>query len=87
MEQTFVDLLTTKGVVGVLVGFILFLIMLLKIVFDLWQKAETAKTEMGKEVIGFVLKYEFKVDLDRKESAEINKQLNEIQRAINERNK
>jgi hypothetical protein len=87
MDATFIDLLTTKGVVGVLAGFILFLIMLLKIVFDMWKASEQAKTEISKDLIGIVFKYEFKVDLDRKDNADINNKLNEIQKAIHERNR
>lgn len=87
MDPTFVDLLTTKGVVGVMAAFIMFQIMLLKVVYDLWQKSETSKTEMSKDLIGIVWKYEFKMDTDRKENAEINYKLNEIQKTIHERNK
>jgi hypothetical protein len=87
MEQTFIDLVTTKGVVGVLIAVILGLIALLKIVFDMYKQSEEDKNEMAKDVIGLVFKYEHKLDLDRIYDAEIIKRLDEIQKAFYERNR
>jgi hypothetical protein len=87
MEQTFIDLVTTKGVVGVLIAVILGLIAFLKIVFDMYKQSEIDKNEMAKDVIGLVFKYEHKLDLDRIYDAEIIKRLDELQKTLYERNR
>jgi len=87
MEQTFIDLVTTKGVVGVLIAVILGLIGLLKIVFDMYKQSEIDKHEMSKDVIGVVFKYEHKLDLDKIHNDTIIKKLEEIQKIVYERNR
>ena len=87
MEQTFIDLVTTRGVVGVLIAVIIGLVGLLKIVFDMYKQSEIDKHEMSKDVIGVVFKYEHKLDLDKIHNDTIIKKLEEIQKTIYEHNR
>jgi hypothetical protein len=87
MEQTFIDLMINQGTVGVLVVMVVGLAGMLKIVFDMYKQSEKDKSDMSKDVIGVVFKYEHKLDLDRIHDAEIIKRLDEIQKTLYERNR
>lgn len=93
MDTAYTELLTDKGVIGVLAAFILFLFAMLKVLFDMWKTTEKEKDkvandlhELSKDIVGIVFKYENKIESYKEESIRINSKLDSIQNAI-ERNK
>ena len=83
MEETYIDLMLNKGVAGVLVVFILFLIAMLKVVFDMYKTANKERNDLSKEVIAVILKYEHQSEIDKKDNSVINNKLDAIQHSIN----
>lgn len=83
MEETYIDLMLNKGVAGVLVVFILFLIAMLKVVFDMYKTANKERNDLSKEVIAVILKYEHQSEIDKKDNNIINNKLDAIQHSIN----
>ena len=83
MEETYIDLMLNRGVAGVLIVFIAFLVALLKVVFDMYTVTNKEKNELSKQVISVILKYEHQLEEDKKENDRINTKLDAIQQTIN----
>ena len=83
MEETYIDLMLNRGVAGVLIVFIAFLMALLKVVFDMYTVTNKEKNELSKQVISVILKYEHQLEEDKKENDRINTKLDAIQQTIN----
>lgn len=82
MEEAYVDLMLNRGVAGVLIVFIAFLIALLKVVFDMYKQANTDKHEMSKEVISVIQKCLYHMENESKNDDKINNKLDEIKHHI-----
>lgn len=52
------------------------------ILYKRYDKSETEKNELSKEVIAVILKYEFKSDQDKKQNDEILNRLKKIEDAV-----
>lgn len=83
MEETYIDLMLNRGVAGVLIVFIAFLMALLKVVFDMYTVTNKEKNELSKQVISVILKYEHQLEEYKKENDRINTKLDAIQHTIN----
>lgn len=69
------DLLTDKGIIGVLSFFILCLLAVVKVLWDAWRKSESEKYSLGREVIQLLNKNELIAENDRESFKEIKESL------------
>lgn len=82
MEETYIDLMLNRGVAGVLIVFIAFLMALLKVVFDMYKQSNTDNHEMSKEVISVIQKCLYHMENTSKNDDKINNKLDEIKHHI-----
>jgi len=69
------DLLTDKGVIGVLSFFILCLLTVIKVLWDAWRKSESEKYSLGREVIRLLNKNEVIAENDKESFRQIKESL------------